>query len=47
MGDDLFTRGKPHPMIDPEPRNVRILQEAEDPETAVVLLDLVLGLGRA
>ncbi len=45
MGDDLFTRGKPHPMIEPAPRNTRLLQEAEDPETAVVLLDLVLGLG--
>ncbi len=45
MGDDLFTRGKPHPMIEPAPRSARILQEAGDPETAVVLLDLVLGLG--
>ena len=45
LGDDLFTQGKPHPMIEPEPRNARIVQEAEDPETAVVLLDLVLGLG--
>ena len=45
MGDDLFTRGKPHPMIEPEPRSARILQEAGDPETAVVLFDVVLGLG--
>ena len=45
MGDDLFTRGKPHPMIEPEPRSARILQEAQDPETAVVLFDVVLGLG--
>ena len=45
LGDDLFTRGKPHPMIDPEPRNARLLQEAQDPETAVVLFDVVLGLG--
>ena len=45
LGDDLFTRGKPHPMIEPEPRSARILQESQDPETAVVLLDLVLGLG--
>lgn len=45
MGDDLFTRGKPHPMIDPAPRSARIVQEAGDPETAVVLLDVVLGLG--
>lgn len=45
LGDDLFTRGKPHPMIDPAPRNARILQETRDPETAVVLFDVVLGLG--
>lgn len=45
MGDDLFTRGKPHPMIDPAPRSARIIQEAGDPETAVVLFDVVLGLG--
>ncbi|MDE0331178.1 MAG: acyl-CoA synthetase FdrA [Nitrospinae bacterium] len=45
MGDDLFTRGKPHPMIDPTPRSTRIVQEARDPETAVVLFDVVLGLG--
>ncbi|MBO0333968.1 acyl-CoA synthetase FdrA [Sneathiella sp. CAU 1612] len=45
LGDDVFTRGKPHPMIDPTPRNERILQEANDPETAVILLDVVLGYG--
>ena len=45
MGDDLFTRGKPHPMIDPAPRSARIVQEAGDSETAVVLFDVVLGLG--
>jgi succinyl-CoA synthetase alpha subunit len=45
LGDDYFTRGKPHPMIDPKPRNARLIQEAEDSETAVVLFDVVLGLG--
>lgn len=45
LGDDLFTRGRPHPMIDHRLRNERILREAEDPETAVILLDIVLGLG--
>ena len=43
LGDDLFTRGRPHPMIDHRLRNERILQEASDPETAVILLDVVLG----
>ena len=32
-------------MVDPEPRNARLIQEAEDSETAVVLFDVVLGLG--
>jgi FdrA protein len=45
LGDDLFTQGRPHPMIDFRLRNERILQEAKDPETAVILLDVVLGYG--
>lgn len=45
LGEDTFTKGKPHPMIDFSTRNLRILQEARDPETAVILLDLVLGYG--
>lgn len=43
LGDDVFTRGRPHPMIDHRLRNERIAQEASDPETAVILLDVVLG----
>jgi FdrA protein len=45
LGDDLFTQGRPHPMIDFRLRNERIIQEAGDPETAVILLDVVLGYG--
>jgi len=47
MGDDEFTAkiGKPHPMIYHELRQKRMLAEASDPETAVVLLDIVLGHG--
>lgn len=45
LGDDDFTRGKPHPMIDPSTRNDRLLQEAKDPQTGLILLDLVLGYG--
>lgn len=45
LGDDLFTRGRPHPMIDHRLRNERIAKEATDPETAVLLLDVVLGYG--
>ncbi|MEW5818758.1 MAG: acyl-CoA synthetase FdrA [Cyanobacteriota bacterium] len=45
LGDDTFTRGKPHPMIEPDTRNQRIIQESKDPEVAVILLDFVLGYG--
>ncbi|PIW98758.1 MAG: FdrA family protein [Ignavibacteria bacterium CG_4_8_14_3_um_filter_37_9] len=45
LGDDEFTVGRPHPMIDYSTRNKRILAEANDPETAVILLDIVLGYG--
>jgi len=45
LGEDLFTRGRPHPMIDFDLRCKRIVQEAEDPDTAVILLDVVLGYG--
>lgn len=45
LGDDVFTRGRPHPMIDHRLRNERILKEAADPEVAVILLDVVLGHG--
>jgi len=45
LGDDLFTQGRPHPMIDFRLRNERLLRETADPETAVILLDVVLGYG--
>ncbi|HXM80785.1 MAG TPA: acyl-CoA synthetase FdrA [Burkholderiales bacterium] len=45
LGDDVFTRGRPHPMIDHRLRNERLLQEAADPEVAVILMDVVLGYG--
>jgi FdrA protein len=45
LGDDAFTRGRPHPMIDQTLRKERILQEAADPEVAVILFDVVLGYG--
>lgn len=45
MGDDDFTRGKPHPMIDPTLRNQRLINELNDPQTAAVLFDVVLGYG--
>jgi FdrA protein len=45
MGDDYFTDGRPHPMIDPGLRVDRFKREALDPETAVILLDVVIGYG--
>ena len=45
LGDDVFTRGRPHPMIDHRLRNERLVEEARDPEVAVILLDVVLGYG--
>ncbi|MDI6740185.1 MAG: hypothetical protein QME74_07460, partial [Candidatus Edwardsbacteria bacterium] len=45
LGEDEFTVGRPHPMIDYSLRNKRIISEAKDPETAVILLDVVLGYG--
>ncbi|MDO9514290.1 MAG: acyl-CoA synthetase FdrA [Elusimicrobiota bacterium] len=45
MGEDDFTRGYPHPMMDFTLRKQRIAQEAEDPQTGVILLDCTLGWG--
>lgn len=45
LGDDEFTRGRPHPMIDPELRNDLLGQVMADPAVGLVLLDLVIGYG--
>lgn len=45
LGEDVFTVGRPHPMIDGTVRREWILKEAADPATAVLLLDVVLGYG--
>lgn len=45
MGEEEFTQGRPHPMIDPRLRQERILSEAEDSTVAVILLDVVIGYG--
>jgi succinyl-CoA synthetase alpha subunit len=47
MGADEFCQGHPHPMIDPSQRDARIREEVDDPQTAVVLFDVVLGYGSA
>jgi len=43
MGADEFTAGRPHPMIDSRFRCERIMAEAQDPQVAVLLLDVILG----
>lgn len=45
LGADEFTVGRLHPMLDNELRVQRLLAEAEDPQTGVLLLDVVLGDG--
>ena len=45
MGEDFFTNGMPHPMIDFRQRVERMEQEAADPHVAVLLLDCVGGYG--
>ena len=45
MGDDDFTDGRPHPMIDPSLRLQRLVQEADDPEVAVIAMDFIVGFG--
>ncbi|WGD38095.1 acyl-CoA synthetase FdrA [Lysinibacter sp. HNR] len=45
MGDDDFTNGRPHPMIDPSLRMQRLVQEADDPEVGVIAMDFIVGFG--
>ncbi len=45
LGEDVFTVGRLHPMMDNDLRIRRLHQEADDPETALILLDVVLGYG--
>lgn len=45
LGDDIYTQGKPHPMIDPDTRIQYFQKAAQDESTAVILFDLVLGYG--
>ncbi len=45
LGEEEFTVGRPHPMIDNDLRMRRILQEAADPSVAVIMLDVVIGYG--
>jgi len=43
FGAEEFTRGRPHPIIDPSRRNAAIVEAGDDPTVSVLLLDLILG----
>jgi FdrA protein len=45
LGEDEFTVGRLHPMLDNDLRIRRLEMEANDPQVAVILLDVVLGYG--
>ena len=45
LGDDQFTRGRPHPMIEPAVRDAPLAAALADNNVGVVLLDVVLGYG--
>jgi len=45
LGDDIYTQGRPHPMIDPSKRIEMLETSSDDPSTAVIMLDNVIGYG--
>ena len=45
LGADEYTKGKPHPMIDPSVRDDALQAALVNPDIAVIILDLVLGYG--
>jgi len=46
-GEDEFTQGRLHPMIDPSFRAEQLKEQSEDSSVAVILFDVVLGYGSA
>ncbi len=45
LGEEEYTKGRPHPMIDAEARLELLTDAGNDDDVAVVLLDVVLGYG--
>ena len=45
LGEEEYTLGRPHPMIDNDLRVRMIAQECQRPEVAVILMDVVIGFG--
>lgn len=45
LGSDEYTKGRPHPMIDPSVRDEMLRQTIGDPTVGATLLDVVIGYG--
>ena len=45
LGDDEYTQGRPHPMIEPAVRDAPLVAALEEPGVGAVILDVVLGFG--
>lgn len=45
LGDDEYTQGRPHPMIEPAVRDAPLAAALADPSVGVILADIVLGFG--
>jgi FdrA protein len=45
LGDDAFTVGRPHPMIEPALRDEHVAKGGADPNVGIILVDCVLGFG--
>ena len=45
LGDDRFTRGRPHPMIEPATRDALLGEALVDRTVGVIMLDVILGWG--
>lgn len=45
LGEDEFTQGRLHPMMDNDLRLRRLQQETADPDVDIIILDVVLGEG--
>ena len=45
LGEEEYTKGRPHPMIDPEARLGFLREAGGEDDVAVILVDVVLGYG--
>ena len=45
LGDDQYTQGRPHPMIEPAVREEPLRAAMKDPSVGLILVDVVLGFG--